>query len=68
MKCPKCKGSMAYEEYVNGMYTYPVNGKTVDWATREFEGQCYGHAIRCDDCGFEQPSDMLQKILDRSMK
>ena len=60
MKCPKCKGRMVYEEHVDGAYIYPIKEGVVDWAAGSFEGECYGHAIRCIDCGFKQSLEILQ--------
>ena len=68
MRCPRCKGRLLYEEHVNGTYTYPIVDGKVDWEDHEFEGECYGHTIRCAHCEFHQSIEITNEILDRSLK
>ncbi len=68
MKCPKCKGRLVYEEFVNGIYTYQFRDGLVDWGSGDFSGECLGHRIRCTNCEFEQQVSETNRILDKSVR
>ena len=68
MQCPECGSPLVYDEHVNGMYSCPVKNGIIEWEDREFSGECYGHAVRCVDCGYELPGDALNEMLSKSLE
>jgi len=67
MKCPKCGGNLVYEEHVDGTYVYQIRNGVVDWASGAFEGECFGHTIRCAGCDFHKPAESMNEILEKSI-